>query len=88
MAERKNQLEDQQIDAIEGRLAGTLKRVTPPEDFVTRLGSHIRVPQRDAIVVRLHEWEHLLVVVGGVLSGAVAVLTLARAMYYLFGRKG
>ena len=87
MSERRNALEAEQIDAIEGRLAGTLKRVTPPADFVTQLRSHIRMPEREEIAIRLYEWERLLVVFAGVLSGGVAVLTLARAMYHLFGRR-
>ncbi len=87
MTESSNTLDDQQLDEIEGRLAGTLRRVTPPPDFVTQLRSHIHMPQREAIAIRLYEWERLMFVVGGVLSGAVAILTLARAMYHLFGRR-
>jgi hypothetical protein len=87
MVERKDMLEDEQFDAIEDRLAGTLRRFTPPPDFVTRLRGHIHMPERDEIVIRLYEWERLAVVVAGVLSGAVAILTVARAMYHLFGRR-
>ncbi len=77
----------EQMDAIEGRLAGTLRRFKPPADFVTRLRGHIHVPERSEIAIRLYEWERLLVVFAGVLSGAVAILTVARAMYHLFGRR-
>ena len=87
MTEHNHALDEQQIDAIEGRLAGTLRRFTPPPDFVTRLRGHIHVPERDEIVIRLYEWERLAVVFAGVLSGAVAILTVARAMYHLFGRR-
>ncbi len=87
MTERRNSLEDDQIDAIEGRLAGTLRRVRPPEDFVTRLRSNIHVPDRSQLVFRLYDWERLLVALSGVLSGSVAILIVARAMYYLFGRR-
>ncbi len=87
MTESKIMLEDEQINAIEGRLAGTLTRVAPPTDFVTRLREHIHVPERDAIVIRIYEWERLAVVFAGVLSGAVAILTVARAMYHIFGRR-
>ncbi len=87
MNARKDMSESEQIDAIEGRLAGTLKPVTPPNDFVQRLRGHIHLPERAAIVVQLHEWEMLAVVFGGVLSGAVVILTVARAMYHLFGRR-
>ncbi len=87
MTNHNSMFEDEQINAIEGRLAGTLKRVTPPMDFVTRLREHIHVPERYEIVIRLYEWERLAVVFAGVLSGAVAILTVARAMYHLFGRR-
>ncbi len=83
----RNTLDSEQIDAIEGRLAGTLRPVTPPRDFVQRLRGHIHLPERDMIVVRLQDWERLALVMSGVLSGAVALLTLARAMYHLFGRR-
>ncbi len=80
-------LDEDQIDAIEGRLAGILRPVRPPSDFVQRLRGHVHLPERSEIAVRLYDWERLLLVVGGVLSGAVAILTVARAMYHLFGRR-
>ncbi len=87
MSTNRNTLDSAQIDAIEGRLAGTLRRVTPRREFVQRLRDHIHLPERNQIVVRLHEWERLIMVFGGVLSGGVVILTVARAMYHLFGRR-
>ncbi len=87
MSERTNMLEAEQIDAIEGRLAGTLRRVRPPEDFVTRLRGNIHIPERSQLVFHVYDWERLLVVLSGVISGSVAILVVARAMYYLFGRR-
>ena len=87
MSNHRSMLDAEQIDAIEGRLAGTLRRVAPPPGFVTRLRGHIHVPERSEIAIRLYEWERLLVIFAGILSGAVAVLTVARAMYHLFGRR-
>ncbi len=87
MSDHRSMSDAEQIDAIEGRLAGTLRRVTPPPGFVTRLRGHIHVPERSEIAIRLYEWERLLVIFAGILSGAVAVLTVARAMYHLFGRR-
>ncbi len=87
MSTNRGMSEDEEIDAIEGRLAGTLRRVTPPTEFVQRLRGHIHLPERGAIAVRIEQWERLLFVFGSVLSGAVAVLTVARAMYHLFGRR-
>lgn len=83
----KSVLPSEQMDDIEDRLAGTLRPVRPRRDFVRRLREHIRIPPRDEIVVRLHDWERLALVFGGVLSGAVFILTVARAMYHLVGRR-
>lgn len=87
MNARNSILDPSQIDAIEGRLAGTLKRVQPPSDFVQRLRGHIHLPERTQIVIRLREWQRLGLAVGAVLSGAVFVLTLGRLMYQLFWRR-
>ncbi len=84
---RRGMSEAEEIDVIEGRLAGTLTRVAPPRDFVQRLRGHIHLPERSQIVWRLRDWEHLMLVFGSVLSGAVVLLTVARAMYHLFGRR-
>ncbi len=83
----KTKLQSVQMNDIEDRLAGTLRPVRPRKDFVRRLREHIRIPPRDEIVVRLHDWERLAIVFGGVLSGTVFILTVARAMYHLFGRR-
>lgn len=80
-------MDEAQIDAIEGRLAGTLRRVRPRREFVQRLRARIHVPERSEIVVRLQDWERLMLVFGGILSGAVVIVTVARAMYHLFGRR-
>ena len=80
-------MDESQIDEIEGRLAGTLRRITPRREFVQHLRAHIHVPERSEIVVRLQDWERLMLVFGGVLSGAVMIVTVARAMYHLFGRR-
>jgi hypothetical protein len=87
MSTRKANLDPEQIDAIEGRLAGTLRPVSPPKDFVQRLRGHIHFPERSEIVVRLQDWRRLILVFGGVLSGTVAILTVARALYHLIGRR-
>ncbi len=87
MRSRRNNLDPDQIDDIEGRLAGTLRPVSPPTDFVQRLRGHIHLPERSVLVVRLHDWRRLVFVMGGVLSGAVVILTVARALFHIFGRR-
>ena len=87
MNARKSTLDPSQIDAIEGRLAGTLRPVEPPGAFVQRLRGHIHLPERTQIVLRLREWQRLGLAVGAVLSGTVVVLTFARAIYQLLWRR-
>ena len=87
MWKSKTTLSDDQINVLEAHLAGTLKPVTPPRDVVQRLRERIRFPQSDEIVLRLQDWERMFFVFGGVMSGMLVLITLARAFYYLVGRK-
>jgi hypothetical protein len=87
MARSKTTLSDEQLYALESHLAGTLKRVTPPMEVVQRLQTRIRFPQRREIVSRLSDWRRMFLVLGGVMSGLVAIITIGRALYYLVGRR-
>ena len=75
------------LDAIESHLAGTLKPVAPRTDFVQRLRLRVHLPQREEIAFRLNDWRNWLLAFGSVISGALIILTLARAMFHLFGRR-
>jgi len=75
------------LDAIEAHLAGTLKLVTPPKDIIQRLRERIHMPNREEITLRLTNWRRLFFVFGGVMSGMLVLVTVARAFYYLVGRK-
>mgnify|MGYP001767159718 FL=1 len=72
---------------LEARLAGTLKPVQPSRDMVQRLRTRLRFPARQEIVSRLADWKRMFLVFGGVMSGMLIVITLARAFFYLFGRR-
>jgi hypothetical protein len=87
MLRSKPTLSDDQINALEAHLAGTLRPVTPPNEVVQRLRERIRFPQPEQIVSRLRDWERMFFVFGGVMSGMLVLITLARAFYYLVGRK-
>ena len=80
-------LSEDQVIALEAHLAGTLKPVTPPLDVVQRLRERIRFPQPDEIAYRFRDWKRMFVVFGGVMSGMLVMITVARALYYLVGRK-
>jgi hypothetical protein len=87
MWKTRTTLSDDQINALEAQLAGTLRPVTPPVDVVQRLRERVRFPQPEEIVSRLRDWQRMFFVLGGVMSGMMVMITVARALYYLFGRK-
>jgi hypothetical protein len=89
MARRKqtNIKPEEELNALEAHLAGTLKPVRPPREIVKRLRGRIHMPAREEIVIRLRDWRSLLLVFGGVMSGMLFVITVARALFYLIGRR-
>ncbi len=79
---------EEDLAALEAHLAGTLKPVTPPSGLFERLRDHIQIPSRREIRLRLSDWNRLLIVLGGVISGMLLLIMLARVFYYLAARKG
>jgi len=72
---------------LEERLAGTLKPIRPSTDVVQRLRERIRFPVREELVSRLADWKRMFFVFGGVMSGLLITITVARAFFYLVSRK-
>ena len=87
MARSRRTLSEEQVIALEAHLAGTLRPVTPPIDVVQRLREKIHFPQPDEIALRLRDWQRMFVILGGVMSGLLVIITVARALYYLVGRR-
>ena len=87
MSKRKEKLSPENIESLEAHLAGTLRPVAPPKDFVQRLQSRVRLPERREIVNRLRDWKRLFFVFSSVMSGMLILITIARALYYMFGRR-
>ena len=87
MARSRRTLSEEQVLALEAHLAGTLRPVTPPIDVVQRLREKIHFPQPDEIALRLRDWQRMFVILGGVMSGLLVIITVARALYYLVGRR-
>jgi hypothetical protein len=79
--------QEDDLQSLETHLSQTLKRVTPPSGMVERLRSRIQMPTRSEITLRLSDWRRLFFVFGGVLSGMLILVTLARVMYYFAGRR-
>jgi hypothetical protein len=78
---------EEELNALEAHLAGTLKPVAAPKGIFKRLRGRIRFPQREEISFRLRDWQKLFFVFGGVLSGMLLLITVARALFYLSGRR-
>ena len=88
MARRKQtSTPEEQLEILEAHLAGTLRPVAPPTDIIHRLRGRIHFPPRGEIVLRLRDWRALLLAFGGVMSGMLALITIARALFYLTGRR-
>ncbi len=81
-------IDRENFEALESHLAGTLKRVPAPSDLFQRLYERIQLPTPNEITLRLNDWRKLIFIFGGVLSGALLLITLARALYHVIGRKG
>ena len=78
---------DLDLNELESHLAGTLKLVAPPSVVTHRLKRRIRIPQRSEIVMRFNDWRSLFIALGGTLSGLLLIITVARALYHLIGRR-
>jgi hypothetical protein len=87
MSKRQDKPSSENLDALEAYLAGTLRPVAPPKDFVQRLRGRIRLPKRDMIVSRLRDWNRLFLVFSSVMSGVVIIISIARLLYYIFGHR-
>jgi hypothetical protein len=87
MGNKQNNLSPENIESLEAHLAGTLRPVAPPKDFVQRLRNSIHFPEREVLVSRLRDWNRLFLVFGSVMSGMLIIITVARALYYLVGRR-
>ncbi len=78
---------DELLLDIEKRLTKTLKPVRPSRAVVQRLRERLRFPVREEITLRLQDWQRMFLVFGGVMSGMLALITIARALYYFVGRR-
>ena len=88
MARRKEeQLSNDMILDLETRLSGTLKPFQPSSDIVQRLRERIRFPTPEEIQMRLKDWRRMFIVLGGVMSGMLIIITIARAFFHLVERR-
>ncbi len=82
-----NSSADEMLLDLEDRLAGVLKPIRPSSDIVQRLRERIHFPAREEITSRLMDWKRMFLVLGSVMSGLLVAITIARAFFYLAGRR-
>jgi hypothetical protein len=79
-------ISSEKIQSVEANLSQALQRVRPSRDFVETIGRRIRSTAPKADLNRPRDRESLFLVVGGVLSASLLILTLARGIFYLLNR--
>ena len=82
-----DELPEESLSELEAQLAGTLRPVRPPKGLVRRLRDRIHMPEPRLIAERITSWRFFFVAFGGVISGMLLILTVARALFHLFGRR-
>lgn len=82
--EKKVEAERGEIDKLERSLSNTFQAVRPPEDVMQRLQKKIGRLEPNEIAKRITNWELWIITVGTVMSAAIVIITLARALYYFF----
>ena len=71
---------NEELEMLETHLAGN--------DIVQRLRGRVAMlPMRETITLRLRDWRTLFFVFGGVMSGMLLMVTVARAFYYFISRR-
>jgi hypothetical protein len=78
---------DEIFTDLEAHLAGTLTPVAPPIDFNQRLRERVRMPEPRLIAERIASWKFFFVAVGGFMSAMILIITVARALFHLTGRR-
>lgn len=74
------------LDELEKRLHRVLRPITPPVEHLQRVRQRIRYSPQVAAARRLFEWEFWFIIIGGLVTAFVLLLTLARVLFF-FGKK-
>jgi hypothetical protein len=81
-------VEEELVNDLESSLSGALKPVSPPVDVMQRLKERMGSLEPHRIAKRISNWELTIITIGSVMSVAMVILTIARALFYFFQRKG
>lgn len=75
------------ISSLEHRLSGTLKPVTPRQEFIHGLGHRIQASNRAAFVNQVASWHIFVLLFAGLVSLAVFLAMASRALLAMVGKK-
>lgn len=75
------------VEALESTLSQTYQPVKPDNGLVSTIRRRITLAPPSVVAERISNPNRLLMIVGGVVSGMILLLTLARVLYYLVGSR-
>jgi hypothetical protein len=75
------------ILSMEHRLSGVLKPIKPRKEFVHGVAQHIRTTPQVAFVDRISNWHLTAMLIAGLVSLAVFLALLGRALLLLLDKK-
>mgnify|MGYP007066212741 FL=1 len=85
--EKKIQAAKEEVSELENSLSGTLQSIRPPSEVMQRLQERIGKLEPNRIAKRISAWELSIIIAGAVMSVAMVILTVARALFYFFSRQ-
>ncbi len=74
------------LTGLEAQLAGTLKPVAPSTASRSGIQKRIRLPEGRLLSSRLNDWRSLVAIFGGVMSAALVLITVTRALFFFYRR--
>ncbi len=80
-------VDESEVSELEKTLSSALKPLSPPIDVMQRLKKQIGSLEPHRFAKRISTWELSIITIGSVMSAAMVILTIARALFYFFGRK-
>jgi hypothetical protein len=75
------------IEALENRLSGTLKPVTPRKEFINRLGQNMNTRYRPTFVNYAANWHIYAMITAALVSMAVVLAVIVRVLVETAGRR-
>ncbi len=75
------------LEDVEHQLKRALRPIPLPAEELERVRRRIRYISPVRVARDVFEWEFWLIVIGGLVTAFMLILTLARALFYFFGRK-